>query len=111
MRHVIGRQQDCVVIGLSDKNGLTDEHPLNLDEMRDLLVTDLDFFLANEEHVRALVGDALRHRARDEANYTELVQERDLLRQRLAELRRLAKDYRPTDTHVCPEDILAITGE
>ncbi|HEY9854466.1 MAG TPA: hypothetical protein V6D05_01925 [Stenomitos sp.] len=111
MRNVMGREQDCVVLGVSDKNGITDDHPLDLDEMKDLLVVDLDYFLANERHVASMVGEALRHRARDEANYTELKEERDALRQRLDELRRLAKDYRPTDTHICPEDVLAITGE
>lgn len=111
MRNVIGREQDCVVLGVSDRNGITDHHPLDLDEMKGLLVVDLDYYLAHEAHVRALVGDAVRHRERDEENYVELRQERDRLRGRLDELRRLAKDYRPTDTHLCPEDILAITGE
>lgn len=111
MKEVIGRERSCVVLGLSEKNGLTEHHPLNLDKMRDLLVADLDFFAANEGYVRSVVHDALQQRNRDEKGMTEIQHERDALLDQVKELRRLAKLYRADDHHVCPEDILAITGE
>lgn len=111
MSGVIGRETSCVVLGLSEKNGISDHHPLNLGGMRDLLVVDLDFLVANEGHVRSLVDDALHHRNREEKGYAELKNERDALLGQVKALRKLAKSYRVEDRHVCPEDIIAVTGE
>jgi hypothetical protein len=111
MSGVVGREKSCVVVGVSEKNGLSDHHPLNLGGMRDLLVVDLDFFKANEPHVRSLVEDALQHRNREEKGYAELKNERDALLEQVKTLRKLAKANRIEDRHICPEDILAITGE
>lgn len=111
MSGVIGRETSCVVIGLSEKNGISDRHPLNLDGLRDLLVVDLDYFEANEPYVRSMVEDALQHRRRDEKGYLELRNERDALLEKVKELRKLAKSYRVEDRHVCPDDILRVTGE
>ncbi|MBO9538984.1 hypothetical protein J7643_00145 [bacterium] len=111
MSTVVGKAQGCVVLGLGEKNGITDHHPLNLDKMKDLLVVDVDHFLADEAGVEALVRDAVQHRNQPEKNYAELKNERDALLEKVKAVRAIAKDYRVEDRHVCPEDLLAITGE
>lgn len=103
-----GPEERCVVVGVTEKNGVHIHHPLNLEGLKELLVVDLDYFLHHQPLVRDLVQEALTQK---EENESELRNERDALKEKLSTLRKLALERRPLDVHICPEDILAITGE
>ena len=46
----------CVIMGLWDiKNNITEKYPLNVTGWRDVLITDIDYFVANRSYINSAV--------------------------------------------------------